>query len=85
MQIVKAAKLVHRSWQRGDGYARNIFEPATAHQEIDYLHANPVRRRLCPTATDDTWSSAADWAGLRNGPCQSTESRCHWLVSSVIA
>jgi putative transposase len=58
----------YRFWQRGGGYDRNIFEPATAYQQIDYLHANPVRRGLCKKAEDWTWSSAADYAGLRHGP-----------------
>jgi putative transposase len=60
--------LHYRFWQRGGGYDRNIIEPATAHQEIEYLHNNPVRRGLCPKPEDWPWSSAADYAALRSGP-----------------
>jgi len=35
---------------------------------VDYLHANPVTRGLVQYEDDWIWSSAADWAGLRNGP-----------------
>lgn len=58
----------YRFWQRGGGYDRNIDEPATAHRETEYIHGNPVRRRLCQLPTDYYWSSAADWAGVRCGP-----------------
>jgi putative transposase len=58
----------YRFWQRGGGYDRNIVEPATVHQQIDYFHANPVRRGLCLKPDDWLWSSAADYAGVREGP-----------------
>ena len=48
----------YRFWQRGGGYDRNVTEPATIWAEIDYIHANPVRRGLCQRATDRIWSSA---------------------------
>jgi putative transposase len=60
----------YRFWQRGGGYDRNIVEPATAYHEIDYIHANPVRRGLCQQAEDWLWSSAGDHKGLRKGPIQ---------------
>jgi len=58
----------YRFWQRGGGYDRYIIEPATVYQQIDYLHANPVRRGLCKRAEEWIWSSAADYAGRRSGP-----------------
>jgi putative transposase len=58
----------HRFWQRGGGYDRNVVEPATAHQEIEYIHNNPIRRGLCDRPEDWHWSSAADYAGVRIGP-----------------
>jgi putative transposase len=58
----------YRFWQRGGGYDRNVFEPAAAYEQIDYLHNNPVRRRLCGKPADWLWSSAADYAGIRAGP-----------------
>jgi putative transposase len=58
----------HRFWQRGGGYDRNILEPPAVYAEIDYMHDNPVRRRLCARPEDWQWSSAADYAGIRQGP-----------------
>jgi REP-associated tyrosine transposase len=61
-------KVHYRFWQRGGGYDRNLIEPATAHRTIEYIHANPVRRGLCRRPEEWPWSSAGDYAGLRNGP-----------------
>jgi putative transposase len=61
--------IVHyRFWQRGGGYDRNVFEPATVFEQIEYIHNNPVRRGLCASPEDWYWSSAADYAGVRVGP-----------------
>jgi putative transposase len=61
-------KAHYRFWQRGGGYDRNVIEPNTAHQEIEYFHDNPIRRGLCTKPEDWYWSSAADYFGLRAGP-----------------
>ncbi len=58
----------YRFWQRGGGYDRNVIEPATAHQQVEYIHNNPIRRGLCLKPEDWHWSSAADYAGIRSGP-----------------
>jgi putative transposase len=58
----------YRFWQRGGGYDRNFIDPATAYQEVEYFHHNPVRRDLCIKPEDWYWSSAADYAGVRVGP-----------------
>jgi putative transposase len=58
----------YRFWQRGGGYDRNSYEPETIWKQIDYIHANPVRRGLCGKAEDWNWSSAAIYAGLQDGP-----------------
>ena len=63
-----SGEVSHRFWQRGGGYDRNLFEPKAIWMEIDYLHANPVRRALCEKPEDWYWSSAADHAGVRQGP-----------------
>ena len=47
-----------RFWQEGPGYDRNISDPATLQLVIDYIHENPVKRRLCQRAIDWKWSSA---------------------------
>ena len=51
----------YRFWQRGGGYDRNLTEPKTIWQAVDYIHANPVRRKLCERAVDWSWSSAVEW------------------------
>jgi putative transposase len=53
-------KTHYRFWQRGGGYDRNVVEPYTVFQQIEYIHNNPVRRGLCERAEDWYWSSAAD-------------------------
>jgi putative transposase len=58
----------YRFWQRGGGYDRNSFEPETIWKQIEYIHANPVRRDLCRCPEDWYWSSAGVYAGLREGP-----------------
>jgi REP-associated tyrosine transposase len=60
----------YRFWQRGGGYDRNVIEPATLQQMIDYIHNNPVRRGLVETATDWVWSSARFYAGVRPVPIE---------------
>lgn len=55
-----------RFWQAGPGQDRNVFDPKTAHEIVEYIHNNPVRRGLVARAEDWPWSSAADWAGMEN-------------------
>jgi len=50
-------------WQPGPGQDRNVCDPAIAHQIVEYIHNNPVRRGLVSCAEDWPWSSAGDWAG----------------------
>ncbi len=58
----------YRFWQRGGGYDRNLTEPKAIWAQIEYLHANPVRRGLGVRSEQWPWSSAADYAGLGAGP-----------------
>ena len=51
-------------WLPGGGYDRNMIAARTVREEIEYLHANPVRRGLCDKPTDWRYSSARFWAGL---------------------
>jgi len=41
-----------RFWQEGPGYDRNPTQPGTVRAAIDYLHSNPVCRRLVEAAVD---------------------------------
>ena len=51
-------------WQDGPGYDRNLIDERSIWHEIDYIHANPVRRGLCERPEDWRWSSAAQFCGL---------------------
>jgi putative transposase len=75
-------KTHYRFWQRGGGYDRNVFEPLTVFQQIEYIHNNPVRRGLCLKPEDWFWSSAADYAGLRAGPLRLDRESLPMIVSS---
>lgn len=57
-------KVRYRFWMPGGGYDRNVIEPSTAHEMVEYIHLNPVRRGLVARAEDWKWSSAAWYAGV---------------------
>src|SRR6476620_5993381 len=50
-------------WQSGGGYDRNITNPKTLLRMIDYLHENPVRKKLVVDSRDWFWSSARYFSG----------------------
>ena len=54
----RPGKMCFRFWQAGPGFDRNIFSAGAVPASIDYIHRNPVRRKLCVHATDWKWSSA---------------------------
>jgi putative transposase len=47
-----------RFWQEGPGYDRNLGSIKAIESAIDYIHCNPVRRKLCQRAIEWKWSSA---------------------------
>jgi putative transposase len=55
-------------WERGGGYDRNLTTPDIIRASIDYIHNNPVRKRLVETPTDWNWSSAGFYAGSATYP-----------------
>ncbi|HEY2882824.1 MAG TPA: hypothetical protein VGJ15_10330 [Pirellulales bacterium] len=57
-------KIERLFWQSGGGYDRNIAERNTLLKMIDYIHLNPVRKRLVESARDWRWSSARWHEGL---------------------
>jgi putative transposase len=63
--VREGGRIRRRFWQPGGGYDRNVVETATAHDMVEYIHANPVRRGL--VATPEQWecSSARWYAGIR--------------------
>lgn len=50
-----------RFWQEGPGFDRNLFTAEALSASIDYIHNNPVQRKLCKHATDWNWSSARSY------------------------
>ena len=50
-------------WQSGGGYDRNLTSPRTLLRMIDYLHENPVRKKLVVDSRDWYWSSARHYSG----------------------
>jgi len=63
--VREGQRIRRRFWQPGGGYDRNVVEPSTVHQMVDYIHANLVRRGLVGSAEDWEWSSARWYAGIR--------------------
>jgi putative transposase len=63
--VCEGARHRRRFWQPGGGYDRNIDNPQTLQNMIEYFHLNPVRRGLVEKATDWQWSSAGWYAGIR--------------------
>ncbi|HUS47631.1 MAG TPA: hypothetical protein VM098_05900 [Phycisphaerae bacterium] len=55
-------RVVHRFWQPGGGFDRNLWNARLIHKELSYMHENPVRRGLVAKAADWPWSSARAWA-----------------------
>jgi len=58
----------HRFWQRGPGYDTNLWTPKHIWEKIDYIHRNPVRRKLARLPKEWPWSSALDFAHQRDAP-----------------
>lgn len=57
----------YRFWQRGGGYDRNVTTDETVWSELQYIHANPVRRGLCSHLADWPWSSALEYENPDSG------------------
>ena len=51
--VVEQPRKTYRFWQDGGGYDRNIFTRETAVNSAQYIHMNPVRRKLVETV--DLW------------------------------
>lgn len=58
----RPGRTVFRFWQEGPGYDRNLQTEAYVMSAIEYIHLNPVRRRLVKRAVDWRWSSARWYA-----------------------
>ncbi|GAC1473209.1 MAG: transposase [Isosphaeraceae bacterium] len=56
-----------RFWQEGGGYDRNLYTESAVLASIEYIHLNPVRKRLCEKAVQWKWSSASRYDPTRGG------------------
>jgi putative transposase len=63
--VQHGSRTARRFWQPGGGFDRNVVEPKAILAMIEYIHANPVRRRLVECAEDWRWSSAG-WRPGKN-------------------
>jgi putative transposase len=54
----RPGKHAFRFWQVGPGYDRNLQHPKAVLGSIEYIHLNPVRRKLVTDARRWKWSSA---------------------------
>ncbi|MBU0518202.1 transposase [bacterium] len=66
MDIQPNGKCAYRFWQRGGGYDRNMKEPQSIKNAIEYIHNNPVRRKFVEKPEEWQWSSAGFYAGREN-------------------
>jgi putative transposase len=55
-------------WQPGGGYDRNIHTREAATNTVNYIHANPLRKKLVEDLAQWYYSSYKDWHGLGTGP-----------------
>lgn len=59
---------VHRLWQAGGGFDRNLFEWGEIEEKMNYIGLNPVRRGYVKESTDWIWSSALARRGDKEVP-----------------
>ena len=58
----------YRFWQRGGGYDRNLRTIDDIYEKVEYVHNNPVRRRLAASAEEGPWSGCRAWQTGGNIP-----------------
>jgi putative transposase len=63
----RGKRIVHRFWQEGGGFDRNLYNWDTIHKAVEYIEWNPVRRGLVNDPIDWIWSSARVRAGKSDG------------------
>lgn len=61
LDVGAGGRQVVRFWQIGGGYDRNIVGIQELREKTDYIHKNPVRRKLVQTPAEWVWSSYAAW------------------------
>ena len=68
MKARQGQRTVHRFWQAGGGYDRNLYSGETIRKAIKYIEWNPVKRRLAAIPCDWEWSSARARTGATDVP-----------------
>lgn len=68
IKVQRGKRTVHRFWQEGGGYDRNLYNWDTIHKAIEYIEWNPVRRGLVKEPLDWQWSSARARTGDSDVP-----------------
>lgn len=68
ISVTKGTEIVHRFWQKGGGYDRNLYKWDSIQRAIEYIEANPVRRGLVTDPVQWSWSSARHRLGAANSP-----------------
>ena len=63
MRSRQGKRIVHRFWQAGGGYDRNLYSGKLIERAINYIEWNPVRRGYVATPCDWRWSSAQARSG----------------------
>jgi len=53
----RPGELYFRFWQEGSGHDRNLISRENCIKAAEYIHHNPVRRKLVPTPDRWKWSS----------------------------
>lgn len=53
----RPGKLAFRFWQEGPGHDRNLLSVENCVKAAEYIHNNPVRRKLCASPDGWRWSS----------------------------
>jgi putative transposase len=68
MRSRQGKRIIHRFWQTGGGFDRNLYSGHLIERAIHYIEWNPVRRGYVATPCDWIWSSARARSGGRNVP-----------------
>lgn len=67
VRIQRGKRVVHRFWQEGGAYDRNLYDWGAIRRAIEYIEWNPVRRGLVSDPIDWKWSSARTRPGKSDG------------------
>ena len=64
--VIRGGRILHRFWQEGGGFDRNLYSWDRINKAIDYIEWNPVRRGLASDPLGWKWSSARSRDGIKN-------------------